>query len=184
MDWFVKAFVKSSLAWLAAGVTLGLAMAAHPVWTVYRAAHLHMVVLGFVTMMIYGVAYHVIPRFAGFPLHSRRAAAAHWWVSNVGLALMVVGFAARAHASAVGTPALVAGGSLSSIGAYIFAYVLWRTMNGPATAGGAAKRPGAPAAGPAQLATLAMAGGERRSRGEGGGAGDSTARPASTPAGG
>ena len=74
MEWFVKAFLKASLAWLALGVTLGLAMAAHPVWTVYRAAHMHMVLLGFVTMMIYGVAYHVIPRFAGFPLHSRRGA--------------------------------------------------------------------------------------------------------------
>ena len=69
MTWFVKAFLKSSLAWLALGVTFGVAMAAHPVWTVYRLAHVHMLLLGFVAMMIFGVAYHVIPRFAGFPLH-------------------------------------------------------------------------------------------------------------------
>jgi len=131
MEWFVKAFVKASLAWLSLGVTLGVAMAAHPAWTVYRPAHAHMVLLGFVTMMIYGVAYHVIPRFAGFPLHSRRAAAWHWWASNAGLALMVTGFAARAVGAAAGTPVLATGGALSALGAYTFAYVLWRTIDGP-----------------------------------------------------
>ena len=55
MDWFVKAFLKASLAWLALGVTLGATMAAHPAYTIYRPAHAHMVLLGFVTMMIFGV---------------------------------------------------------------------------------------------------------------------------------
>ena len=148
MDWFVKAFVKASLAWLALGVTLGVAMAAYPAWTVYRPAHLHMTLLGFVTMMIYGVAYHVIPRFSGFALHSRRLAGWHWWASNAGLALMVAGFATRPHAAALGAPLLVAGGTLSALGAYAFAYGVWRTMDGPAALRRAAARaqasPGTP----------------------------------------
>lgn len=131
MDWFVRAFVKASLAWLAAAVTLGVAMAAHPAWVVYRTAHLHMALLGFVTMMIYGVAYHVIPRFAGFPLHSRRAAVGHWWLSNAGLALLAAGFALRVTMGTRATPLLVAGGVLSALGAYTFVYLLWRTMDGP-----------------------------------------------------
>lgn len=132
MDWFVKAFIKSSVTWLALGVTLGLAMAVHPVWVIYRPAHLHMVLLGFVTMMIFGVAYHVIPRFVGFPLHSRRAAGWHWWMSNVGLLLIVAGFVVRARSGAVVTALLSVGGILSAFGAYTFAYVLWRTLDGPA----------------------------------------------------
>jgi cbb3-type cytochrome oxidase subunit 1 len=140
MEWFVRAFLKASLAWLASGVTLGLAMAVHPVWTVYRLAHVHMVLLGFVTMMIYGVAYHVIPRFAGFPLHSRRAAGWHWWISNIGLAGMAIGFALRGTGSAAGTPVLALGGSLSALGAYVFAFVLWRTLDGPAAMKDAAAR--------------------------------------------
>ena len=144
MEWFVRAFVKSSLAWLGLGVTVGVAMAAHPVWTAYRTAHVHMVQLGFVTMMIYGVAYHVIPRFAGAPLHSRRAATWHWWASNAGLALMVTGFVLRAGGAATGgTVVLALGGSLSALGAYTFAYVLWRTMDGSASA---RRAPGAPIA--------------------------------------
>ena len=140
MEWFVKAFLKASLAWLVLGVSLGVAMAAHPVWTMHRTAHMHMVLLGFVTMMIYGVAYHVIPRFVGFPLHSRRAAGWHWWASNVGLACMVAGFILRSYGWRYAPPLLTFGGSLSALGAYTFAYLLWRTIDGPAPLRAAAKR--------------------------------------------
>ena len=140
MEWFVRAFLKASLAWLAIGVTMGVAMAAHPVWTVYLPAHMHAVLLGFVTMMIYGVAYHVVPRFAGFPLHRRNAAGAHWWISNAGLALMVCGFVARVVHPGAGTIVLAIGGTLSAAGAYIFVYLIWRTIDGPLDARRAAER--------------------------------------------
>ena len=132
MDWFVKAFMKASLSWLAAGVTLGVAMAAYPSWIIYRPAHLHMLVLGFVTMMIFGVAYHVVPRFTGHPLYGRRAAGWHWWISNAGLLLMAVGFLLRPHAGSSAIPVLTAGGVLAALGAYLFAYLIWRTIDGPA----------------------------------------------------
>ena len=140
MEWFVKAFLKASLAWLVAGVTVGVAMGIHPVWTLYHVAHMHIVLLGFVTMMIFGVAYHVIPRFSGHPLHGRRGAVLHWWASNVGLLLMVAGFAGVANAAAWGTPLVATGGGLSALGAYVFAYLMWRTINGPASMRAAAQR--------------------------------------------
>jgi len=132
MEWFVKAFLKASLAWFAAGVTLGIAMAVHPAWAVYRTAHLHMNLLGFVTMMIFGVAYHVIPRFTGHPLHSRRMASVQWWLVNLGLALFVVGLMLL-PTTMYGTPARVivaSGGLLSGIGAYLFVFNIWRTIDG------------------------------------------------------
>lgn len=154
MDWFVKAFVKAALAWLALGVTLGVAMAAHPAWIIYRPAHMHMVMLGFVTMMIFGVAYHVIPRFTGFPLHSRRAPGVQWFISNAGLALMVTGFIVRPSAPMPGVPILAFGGTLAALGAYTFVYVIWRTINGPSALKKPAQRaavanakPGLPLAG-------------------------------------
>ena len=134
MEWFVKAFLKASLTWLGLGVTLGVAMATHPAWVRYRTSHLHMNLLGFVAMMIFGVAYHVIPRFTGNPLHDRRLAVVHWWSSNIGLALFASGLAAATRwpsaAILVG-----AGGVLSALGAYLFIYNIWRTIDGaPAAA--------------------------------------------------
>jgi len=133
MEWFVKAFLKASLAWLAAGVALGVAMAVHPMWTVYRLAHVHMLLLGFVTMMIYGVAYHVIPRFSGHPLRSRGAARVHWWLSNLGLAAMACGFCWRVWSPERGTWLLGGGGTLSALGAYLFVWIMWSTMDGART---------------------------------------------------
>ena len=146
MEWFVRTFLKASLAWLALGVTLGVAMAAHPNWTVYLPAHMHMVLLGFVTMMIYGVAYHVIPRFTGHPLHNRRAAGVHWWLSNVGLAMMVCGFVTRVARPGMGTVVLATGGTLSALGAYTFVYLIWRTVDGPAALRASAVRSMQPSA--------------------------------------
>lgn len=134
MDWFVRRFLKASLAWLGLGVALGIAMALVPRLAIFRTAHLHMNLLGFVTMMIFGVAYHVIPRFTGHPLHSRALAGANWWTSNVGLALFVVGLALRADGVVWGE-ALVGVGALgAAAGAYLFIYNLWRTIDGPRTA--------------------------------------------------
>lgn len=128
MDWFVRAFLRASLTWLGLGVSLGVAMAVHPAWVVYRPAHLHMNLLGFVTMMIFGVAFHVVPRFTGRPLHDPRMAGFQWWISNAGLALMVTGFLLRPHGAAGTTLVLAAGGALAALGAYAFIYNIWRTL--------------------------------------------------------
>lgn len=132
MDWFVRRFIKSALVWLGLGVTLGVGMAVHPLWIIYRPAHVHMNLLGFVTMMIFGVAYHVIPRFFGHPLHNKRLAGVHWWLSNTGLAVMVVGFFMAPHVGGRSIPILASGGTLSALGAFAFIFNLWQTMDGPA----------------------------------------------------
>ena len=131
MDWFVKRFLQAALVWLGLGVTLGVAMAVHPRWIIYRPAHLHMSLLGFVTMMIFGVAYHVVPRFFGHPLRNRKIAGAHWWLSNGGLALMVFGFLFAPHVGTRIIPLLGTGAVLSALGAFAFILNIWRTMNGP-----------------------------------------------------
>jgi cbb3-type cytochrome oxidase subunit 1 len=131
MDWFVKAFLKASLTWLGAGVTLGIAMAVHPAWTIYRTAHFHMNLLGFVAMMIFGVAYHVIPRFTGHALHNRGLAVVHWWFANLGLLVMVLGLAAVARGAAPAWMLVAVGGVSSALGAYAFIYNIWRTIDGP-----------------------------------------------------
>lgn len=130
MEWFVRAFLKASLTWFGLGVTLGMLMAIHPEWAIYRTAHFHMNFLGFITMMIFGVAYHVIPRFTGNPLHSRRMAGAQFWISNIGLALLAGGFALSARIGTRAWPLLASGGVISAIGAYLFIYNLWRTIDG------------------------------------------------------
>jgi cytochrome c oxidase cbb3-type subunit 1 len=129
MDWFVKAFVRASLVWFALGVSLGLAMAAHPSWVVYRPAHAHMNVVGFITMMVFGVGYQLLPRLFGHPLFSPRLAHLHWWLANVGLAGMVLGFLLAPSMTKGASAITTAGGVLFTVGTLAFVYNLWRTFD-------------------------------------------------------
>lgn len=129
MDWFVKAFIRASLAWFALGITLGLAIAAYPPWVAYRPAHAHMTVVGFLTMMVFGVGYQLLPRLFGHALHSRRLAVAHWWLANVGLAGMVTGFFLQPHMGSRSAPVTATGGLLFALGALGFVHNMWRTFD-------------------------------------------------------
>jgi len=131
METFVRRFIKSSLVWLGIGVLIGIAMALMPMRAiVFRPAHAHANLLGFVSMMIFGVAYHVIPRFSGHSLHHRRLASTHLWLANVGLALMVGGWLVRAVGVAL--PLVPMGALVSAAGAGAFIYNIWRTIDGSA----------------------------------------------------
>ncbi len=129
MDWFVRAFLKSSLVWFSLAVGLALAMAAFPLLTVYRAAHLHLALLGFVTQMIYGVALHVVPRFFGQPLLHSRMAEVQFWTAQAGLVLLTTGFVARVNGWPLAAGAIAVGGLASAVGAFCFVVNLWRTMD-------------------------------------------------------
>jgi cbb3-type cytochrome oxidase subunit 1 len=131
----VVLFVRASLAWLVAGVTLGLGMALAPSLIAYRAAHIHMLLLGFVTGMIFGVGYHVFPRFAARALHNPRLVMPHWWLANIGVGAMAAGFVLRAEGAAGAAALLGGGGSAAAAGAYLFAYNVWRTLNHQVIAG-------------------------------------------------
>jgi cbb3-type cytochrome oxidase subunit 1 len=129
MDPFAKAFIRASLLWFVAGITLGLAMAMHPAWVVYRPAHAHMNLVGFVVMMIFGVGYQMLPRFFGHPIHSQGLARAHVWMANLGLAGLVAGFMLAPHIGPASVPVTSAGGVLWAAGAYGFVYNMWRTFD-------------------------------------------------------
>ncbi|MEQ1693436.1 MAG: cbb3-type cytochrome c oxidase subunit I [Gemmatimonas sp.] len=129
MDWYAKAFIRASLLWFVLGITLGLAMAIHPAWVVYRPAHAHMNLVGFVVMMIFGVGYQMLPRFFGHPIHSSALASAHIWLANLGLTGLVAGFMLAPVIGTASVPVTAIGGSLWAIGAYGFAYNMWRTFD-------------------------------------------------------
>jgi cbb3-type cytochrome oxidase subunit 1 len=129
MDSYVRNMIRSSLVWLAIGVLIGLSMAMWPMdHLLYKPAHAHANLLGFVSMMIFGVAYHVMPRFSGRPLHSVRLARLHVWAANVGLAAQAGGFILRPHWAEPGITGVVVGGILSSLGAFMFIYNIWFTL--------------------------------------------------------
>lgn len=128
MEGFVRGFLRSAVVWLGVAGALGLAMVWVPRWVVYRPAHLHAALLGFVSMFIFGVAYHVLPRFTGRPIPDRRLPAVHLWLANGGLALLVAGWLGRPTWPRPGALALQAGGVLTTVGLALFIYTTWRLL--------------------------------------------------------
>jgi cbb3-type cytochrome oxidase subunit 1 len=129
MDWFIKAFIRASLLWFAAGIGLGVAIALYPPWIVYRPAHAHMNVVGFLTMLVFGVGYQLLPRLFGHPLRSPRLAIAHLFAANLGLAGLVLGFLIQPRQPAAARWFTAPGGSLFALGALMWVYNLWRTFD-------------------------------------------------------
>jgi heme/copper-type cytochrome/quinol oxidase subunit 1 len=109
-------FIAAALLYALLGGLLGLAWLAFPdrLPALALRAHAHLMLVGFVGMMIFGVALHVLPRFTGRTLFSERLADWQFALVNAGLVAMVVGWLAA--------PTLVrSGGVLVWVGLALFA---------------------------------------------------------------
>jgi cbb3-type cytochrome oxidase subunit 1 len=109
-------FVAAALAYALLGGLLGLTWLAFPAAMPAYAlrAHAHLMLLGFIGMMIFGIGLHVLPRFTGRPLFSERLADVQFALVNLGLLAMVTGWLAGARV------AVTVGGALSWTGFLLF----------------------------------------------------------------
>jgi cbb3-type cytochrome oxidase subunit 1 len=91
MDRYVRNFIAASIFYLAVASLMGIAMLIYPDTSgVLRFPHSHLMLIGWVTMMIYGVGYHILPRFAGKLLKNQKIGELHFWLANIGLLGMVI----------------------------------------------------------------------------------------------
>lgn len=77
--------------------------------------HGHIMLLGFILMIVYGIALHVLPRFSGKTLYSERMATWQLYFANAGLPLMIAGWLMLTNWL------VLLGGALSYIGIALFA---------------------------------------------------------------
>jgi hypothetical protein len=114
----------TKLAALCLPLALLLLLLTHLVWvgsTWWLAAE-HLATLGWMMLMIGGVAYHILPRFSGQPTRGPDWARAHLLCHAAALALMV---------AALGfgwTQLFVLGGSLMALALGLFAWTLWPSV--------------------------------------------------------
>jgi len=86
----MKRFIFASLAYLAVAAIFGIlnGVADLGYWGVF--AHTHFNLLGFMSMMIYGIGYFILPRFNGTELKFPNWVPVHFWLGNLSLVGMVV----------------------------------------------------------------------------------------------
>jgi cbb3-type cytochrome oxidase subunit 1 len=100
VDKYAKAFVKASLVYFAIGVILGVLMVLWPDirFTVTK-VQTHINLLGFMAMMIYGVGYHILPRFMGRPVYSQQLGNIQVWLANITLVGLSLSWIVEEHGS-------------------------------------------------------------------------------------
>ena len=90
MDRYTKGFVVASLVYFFLAAVLGIWMGGTNAAGWVRFAHVHFSLLGFMSMMIYGVGYFILPRFNGRTLRWPSWVPLHFFLANIGLIGMAV----------------------------------------------------------------------------------------------
>ena len=129
MDKYAKAFVKASLTYLGIGTVLGLLMVLWPDtrFTIIR-IHVHLLLLGFMAMMIYGVGYHILPRFMGRPVYSARLGNTQVWLANITLIGLSVSWILEASQGGIWHSLAILFGLGQAVSIFLFIINLWMSM--------------------------------------------------------
>ena len=129
MDRYAKAFVKASMIYLGIGAITGLFMVLWPDirFTVTR-IHTHINLLGFMAMMIYGVGYHILPRFMGKPVYSHRLGNIQVWLANITLMGLSVSWVLEVSQGGIWHSLAVLFGIGQVTSVFLFIINLWMSM--------------------------------------------------------
>lgn len=138
MSPLVRRFLKTAIAFLLFGIGLGFYMLARrelngawpsPWWV---SAHTHALLVGFVMMMILGVALWMFPRPAREDRRfDPRFAEVAYWLLTLGTAARVAGELARpSSAGAITRWTIVAAGAGQVLGLALFFWTMWSRIRG------------------------------------------------------
>lgn len=92
MDKHMRWFIIAALFYFLTGAILGLGLKFSPAIYYLKFVHVHVMLLGFMAMMIYGIAYFIIPRFNAATLKWPRAVVPHFWLANISLLGMLASY--------------------------------------------------------------------------------------------
>jgi cytochrome c oxidase cbb3-type subunit 1 len=91
MDRIVVWYLRMSVIYFVFGALVGLVMTLWPDESgYYTSSHVHLNLLGFMSMMIYGVGYHILPKFSGRHIYSPSLMKIQFWFANAGLIGMAI----------------------------------------------------------------------------------------------
>jgi cbb3-type cytochrome oxidase subunit 1 len=138
----VRRFLKTGIAFLGVGLLLGAWMLLRrELWGIYptsylTSAHTHAILVGFVMMMILGVALWMFPRPAREDTRYRPGlAAAAYWLLAAGTAVRLAGEIARSGADGALLRLIVVAGGLAQVaGIGLFFATMWTRIRATGSA--------------------------------------------------
>jgi len=132
MDTFVRRFIIMSIVYLGISSLVGIAMLGSEKAMTLKFVHSHLNMLGWVSMMIYGVGYHILPKFVGRQMYSKKLGEVQFWAANIGLVAMLVFYMLNLSApSDALVAATVLAGVLELVSIFLFFYNMLKTLMTP-----------------------------------------------------
>ena len=147
MTTYMKKFIYASLFYLAAATVLGALNGALSLGYWAQFSHTHFNLLGFMSMMVFGIGYFILPRFNGAELRWPGLVALHFWLGNISLLGMVI---FRGLAVETGNDTyqglFIASASIQAVSIFMFVVNMWVTLAAKNEQTETAAQPSAPAA--------------------------------------
>lgn len=130
MDRFVKNFIGASIVYLFLSTIFGIFMLADPEFLRLKFVHSHLNMLGWVSMMIYGVGYHILPRFVGRRIKSATLGEIQFYIANIGLIGMLFFYTLETYnpGNSLYRALTVTAGILEALSIVIFFYNMIATL--------------------------------------------------------
>ncbi len=123
MERVIVWYLRMSVIYFVIGVLTGFALLLWPDYAIeFIPVHVHLNLLGFMSMMIYGVGYHILPKFSGVFIHSPRIMNIQFWIANAGLIGMTVSWPFMLR------EVLIASSFLSVVAVFLFVYNMLKTI--------------------------------------------------------
>jgi hypothetical protein len=144
-----KTLLRCAVLYALLGIGLGIAMGVQQDFT-NKGVHVHINLLGWVSMALIGVIYQVFPALATSVL-----ARVHCWLHNVGLPVMALGIYAIAHDWSMASPLIGVGSLLVALAFAAFALNVWRNVGATEASPASATPPRHAVSRPAGVASLA-----------------------------
>ncbi|MGR3309975.1 MAG: hypothetical protein ACUZ77_04305 [Candidatus Brocadiales bacterium] len=126
-----KNFVRASLIYFCIGVILGVSMFFHGSLRggTLPYIHGHIMLLGWLSMMIYGVGYHILPRFSGNPVAYPTLSVVHFYWANSSFVAFMLSYTFFLKGASVFPTNIFA--ALHAISIFMFAFNIWCSIVKP-----------------------------------------------------
>jgi cbb3-type cytochrome oxidase subunit 1 len=131
MEPIIVWYLRMSVFYFVAGALIGVAMLIWPDEAgYYISVHAHLNLLGFMSMMIYGVGYHILPKFSGRNIYSSLIVNIQFWFANAGLIGIAVSWPSvmRDLDASLQNNILIVSAFLSLASVILFAFNMLKTI--------------------------------------------------------
>lgn len=115
--------IKISSLYFAVGVLIGYYMSSSHSY-VLTPVHVHINLLGWTSLTLAGILYHLFPKLA-----SSKLGAWHFWLHNIGLPVMMISLAiVITTQNEALLPGTAIGATITSIGILLFVINIWKNL--------------------------------------------------------